>query len=184
MQFRFLSITIGLLLIFCISGLAQQPTALKHGGSIQSIEFSPVDTSLVTSASDSQTIKLWNLQDNTSTTLTGHTDKVNSVTFSPDGKLLASGGNDRAIKIWDVQRKQNITTLKHTPSRSGPSQVNSVAFSPNGELLASSGYQSVILWNVDRWRKLTTLKHDDWVHDIVFSPNGQLLLCCGRWQRD
>ena len=118
MQFRFPFITIGLLLIFCISGLAQQPTALKHGGSIQSIEFSPVDTSLVTSASDSQTIKLWNLQDNTSTTLTGHTDKVNSVTFSPDGKLLASGGNDRAIKIWDVQRKQNITTLKHTPSRS------------------------------------------------------------------
>ena len=175
MQFRFSFLTIGLLLIFCLSGLAQQPTVLKHGGSIQSIEFSPVDASLITSASDDHTIKFWNLLDNTSTTLTGHTDKVNSVTFSPNGKLLASGSNDRTIKIWDVHRKHNLTTLKHTPPRSGPSHINSVAFSPDGELLASSGYQSVILWDVDRWRKLTTLKHDDWVHDIVFSPNGQLL---------
>ena len=176
MQSKWFSlVTIALLLNSCILGFAQQPTVLKHGGSIQSIEFSPADASLVASASDALEIKLWDLQNNTSTTLTGHTDKVNAVVFSPDGKLLLSGGNDRALKLWDVYLKQNIATLKHIPTGVGPSQINSVAFSPDGEMFASAGYQSVKLWDVGNRREIITLKHDDWVHAVVFSPNGQLL---------
>ena len=35
-------------------------------------------------------------------TLTGHSDIVFSVAYSPDGRYLASGSRDKTIKIWQV----------------------------------------------------------------------------------
>jgi WD40 repeat protein len=35
-------------------------------------------------------------------TLRAHTEAVNSVAFSPDGKRLASASSDHSIKVWKV----------------------------------------------------------------------------------
>jgi serine/threonine protein kinase len=66
-------------------------------------------------------------------TLVGHTEKVNSVAFSPDSKRVASGSGDRTLRVWDVQTGAVRLTLKgHTGA------VCSVAFSPDGKRLASA----------------------------------------------
>ena len=35
-------------------------------------------------------------------TLKGHTDGVDSATFSPDGSRVLTGGPDRTAKVWDA----------------------------------------------------------------------------------
>jgi len=61
-----------------------------------------------------------------------HKSYVNSVSFSPDGKLLASGSYDNTIKLWEVATGKLLKTLEGHKD-----DVYSVSFSPDGKLLAS-----------------------------------------------
>ena len=62
----------------------------------------------------------------------GHSNGVNCLRFSPDGRWVASASEDSTIKIWDLAAGKLLIDLKqHT----GP--VNSIEFHPSEYLLAS-----------------------------------------------
>ena len=119
--------------------------------------------------------KIWLAAGNTA--LSGHTDFVDTVIFSPDGRYIASGSDDKTIKIWDVESRACVATL------SGHSAyVEAVTFSPNGKYLASgSEDKTVKIWDLAITQCVATLTdHTDTVDAVAFSPDGNYL-ASGSW---
>lgn len=113
--------------------------------------FSSDDQTLA-SGSEDQTVRLWGVDTGQSlNTLTGHTNGVLSVAWSPatanmnspNGYLLASSSRDRTVLLWDVGESSGsgqscITLLGHSI------WVWSAAFSPDGQTLASGSDDQTI----------------------------------------
>src|SRR5262245_55125950 len=72
-------------------------------------------------------------------TFTGHSNAVNSVAFSPDGRVALSASNDSTLKLWEVATGKELRTINVRSSKSlfGYTMVWSVAFSPDGRTALS-----------------------------------------------
>jgi WD40 repeat protein len=63
--------------------------------------------------SGDETIRLWDTATGElQQTLKGHLFSVNSVAFSPDGRIVASGSGDRTIRLWDTATGELQQTLE------------------------------------------------------------------------
>ncbi len=132
------------------------------------------DGSLLASCSY-ELIQLWELPSGTERRLTGHTDWVVSVAFSPDGNTLASASFDGTVKLWRPSDGSLITTI------TAPGQQRCVAFSPDGSLLAAaSGDNRIRLYRTSDWSLVHELiGHLDDVFTCIFSPDGNTLASGG-----
>jgi WD40 repeat protein len=84
---------------------------------------------------------------------------VNSVVFSPDGKLVVSGSSDRTIRVWDAREKG--AAVGRYAGHTGP--VKSIAFSPDGARVASgSADRTVRIWDISPIKPDSVNLLEDW----------------------
>jgi len=103
----------------------------------------------------------------------GHTARITSVAFSPDGKHILSCG-DTTIKLWDINSGREIKTFYGHTGR-----VNCVVFSPDGsQILSGSGYgdgDTIKIWDTASGRVIKSLSSND-ITSVAFSPDGKQIL--------
>jgi tetratricopeptide (TPR) repeat protein len=93
-------------------------------------------------------------------------DMIDSVRFSPDGRLLAAAR--RGVKLWDMKTGAEVGGFQQELARS-------ISFSPDGNLLAFSGEASLRLWDVKKNREIELGDRIMDPEDFCFSPDGKLL---------
>ncbi len=107
-------------------------------------------------------------------------DYVQSIAFSPDGRLLVAAvdhdNTDGAfagssVMLW------NVATGKKLRALTGQENINSVTFSPDGDWVAiCSEDENILLWNVVNGNTLSNrFASSNAVFSLAFSPDGQLL---------
>jgi WD40 repeat protein len=79
--------------------------------------------------------------------LPGHTETVEAVAASPDGKFIATGCFDKNVRLFDPATGQEIRVFGGAQGHTG--QVLCVAFSAKGDQIASGGADNkVLIWDV------------------------------------
>jgi WD40 repeat protein len=76
-------------------------------------------------------------------------NRINSVTFSADGKLLAAGVYDTGIRLWDVATQKPLGEPVREMDPDASDEVM-VSFSPRQPILAVASATSVRLWDLSR----------------------------------
>jgi WD40 repeat protein/uncharacterized caspase-like protein len=123
---------------------------LGHQGWVNTVAFSPDGKKLASGSEDGE-IRIWQVASpgpqgepvvikSPLQTLTGHVGRINSITFSADGKLLVSGGIDASMKLWDVLAGKELASLFSLD------QQDWLVLTPDGLFDGSPAAWSQILW--------------------------------------
>ena len=114
--------------------------------------------------------------------LVGLSERLTSLRFSPDGKLLAAAGGLPArmgeLQVWEVPEGKLRLSLPVTADT-----IYGVSWSPDGTRLAfgCATDKSVRAVTVEDGRQVLFMaSHEDWVLDTVFSAKGDHVISCGR----
>ncbi|MFD9700250.1 BTAD domain-containing putative transcriptional regulator [Lentzea sp. NPDC059081] len=130
-----------------------------------------VHGTVVASAGDDGTVRLWSLDGAALATLDGHAGRVESVAFSQDGARLAAVTRDHVVTIWDVPRHERLTSF----TSSGLGASTDIAFQPDGRALVTASLGR-FRWSLPDLAPRPFAGGPQIASAVEFTPDGRLLI--------
>jgi len=170
---------------------AEKGVQIFNLGSMQEQDFLEAPTRLLTPAvalSPDGEVLAWALEDFSIQlirisdqkllhTLTGHTDIITKLIFSPDGDRLFSASHENGVRVWDMEDNQ-VQAYQPPGALGYPDEALGIGVSSDGTMLATIPFDGPVkLWDLKDYRmtrELGSFGGFD-TSDIFFSPDGQLV---------
>ncbi|ADB17053.1 Planctomycete cytochrome C [Pirellula staleyi DSM 6068] len=159
---------------------ADHPPLYQAAPVIRAIEFSPTEDIIAVGGYHEV---LLHKADGTGLVgrLVGQSERIESITFSPDGKMLAATGGSPGrfgeVQIWDVATR--TLKLSHT---AGYDTLYGGSWSPDGKMV-SFGCPDNTIRAIDPATGKEVLfngAHSDWVLDTIFSTKSDHVISVSR----
>lgn len=162
--------------------MKDHPYSKGHKDTVYSMVFDTMRDRLYTASKDG-TIAVWDISNIYATnlpilkTITGHSNRINTLAFQPQTRIMASGGDDAKIVIWDVT--DNPTPAIWQGQSIDLQGIVSMAYGASQNLLAVANDKGDIsLWNISDTSQpvqVGIIPIGEPVSMMSFTPNGKFL---------
>ena len=98
----------------------------------------------------------------------GHTEEVNGLAFSPDGKHLLTSSHDGTIRLWDKYGQE----VRRFVGKWGG--IYRVRFTPDGQHIISGGGDGFRVWDANTGQDMGSVGVQTFKSDFALSDDGKL----------
>jgi len=107
--------------------------------------------------------------------LSGHTDWVTCIDFSPDGSIVATGSDDASVRIW---KRIGASFMLHQQISDHGTSIANLCFSQNSKFLAVCGKNIIRIYQKEYnqylpYQKITSEAR--FVNGLAFHPKNKIL---------
>ncbi|KAB8576210.1 hypothetical protein FH972_025738 [Carpinus fangiana] len=165
----------GAVQVFDINSRAILKTWKEHKQPVWSTQWNPQDNTMLMSASDDRTVRLWDLPSQESITkMVGHQDYVRCGAWMPgqSAGLFVSGSYDQTVRLWDQRTPDRaVMVFKHAAA------VESVLPLTSGTTVLSAADNQISVLDLVAAKPLDILRnHQKTVTCLALASNGTRVL--------
>ncbi|KAL8741231.1 MAG: hypothetical protein Q9190_006139 [Brigantiaea leucoxantha] len=120
-----------------------------HSRKVGHVLFNPAAENILATSSGDYTVKIWDVEAESSRLTLAHTDIVQSLSWSGNGSLIVTTSRDKKLRIWDVRQESPAHTV---PGHQG-AKNSRVTWMGEHDRIATTGFSKMSdrqlgLWDI------------------------------------